>query len=355
MKQEFKVIAAACALAFAALPALAADTMPRSEWNAKVGECAQDAKALASVMEQLSAEDQVAFLAEVNEAISKMPGSDEVKAARFFEANSAAVRKAAKGNTAAVLAEVFATVPPEFLTDINERFAKDVFKRTSAESGTVSDDDFARHAKDAMAKINERCEKTENAGVRETFAVLMFMRASGGSPADLADQLVATMPDAKNREMAANEWIKPAMGDGQEQTYAPMLGYAQAGEEPDHAVVLRLTGPADSMALLMSDLTAQSSDAKTPADRLAGGDVRASASIPGMQQDGIGLNRIPRAYVASAEAVGGDANGTNAGNPNMYHTGHRGDEPGADIGDEPLRPTPTPTPPPPPPPPPPYP
>lgn len=331
MKQELKVIAAACALAFTALPALAADTMPRSEWNAKVGACAQDAKTLASVMAQLSAEDQVAFLAEVNEAISKMPVSDEVKAARFYEANSAAVRTATDGNTSAVLAEVFATVPPEFLTDISERFAKDVFKRTTADGRALSDGDFVKYAKDAMAKVNARCEKAENAGVRETFAVLMFLHASGGSPSNLSEVLVATMPDAKNREMAANEWIKPAMGDGQEQTYAPMLGYAQAGDEPDHAIVTRLTGPADAMALLMSDLAAQSGDTKTPASKLAGGDVRASSSIPGVQQDGIGLNRIPRAYVASSEAVGGNADGTNAGNPNRYHTGHRGDEPGADF------------------------
>ena len=347
--KELKVIAAACAMALAALPALAADTMPRSEWHAKVGECAQDAKALASVMAQLSAEDQVAFLAEVNEAIAKMPGSDEVKAARFYEANSAAVRSAAKGNTSAVLAEVFATVPPEFLTDINERFAKDVFTRTKADGSTVSDADFVRHAKDAMAKINERCEKAENSGVRETFAVLMFLRAAGGTPADLSEQLVATMPDAKNRELAANEWIKPAMGDGQEQTYDPMLGVAQAGEEPDHAVVTRLTGASDAMALMMADLAAESGDTKTPASKLAGGEVRASAGIAGIQQDGIGLNRIPRAYVASKDAVGGNANGTNAGNPNDYYTGSRGDKPGSegeDNGGGGVIPVPPPPPPP---------
>ena len=65
------------ALISAAYAAFAAN-MPRSEWHAKVGDCAQDPALLKQVISQLSDEDQVAFLAEVNDAISKMPGSDEV-------------------------------------------------------------------------------------------------------------------------------------------------------------------------------------------------------------------------------------------------------------------------------------
>ena len=122
MKFEWKMGLAMCVLALAVFPLVAADVMPRSEWHNLVSECAQNAQTLRETMAKVSPADQDALLAEVNEAIAKMPGNDEVKGAMFYAANSAAVRSAAPGNLATVLAEVFATVPPEFLTDINERF-----------------------------------------------------------------------------------------------------------------------------------------------------------------------------------------------------------------------------------------
>ena len=317
MKKELKTMAALCAAALLAMPVFAADAMPRSEWHAKVSECAQNAQALRETIQQVSPADQAALLAEVNEAIAKMPGSDEVKAAQFYAANKTAVGAASRETLKDVLAEVFATVPPEYLTDINERFAKELFSRSNS---AVSDEQFVALATNTMAVVNARCEKAENSGVRETFAVLMFLRASGGSPENLAEILAATMPDAKNREQALNEWIKPAMGDGQEQTYDPMLGVAQAGEEPDHAVVTRLTGGNASMAALLADLSAESSGVKTSTANLGGADIK--AGIAGALMDGIGLNRVPRAYVNSKEAVGGNRDGRYAddGEGNPYYT-----------------------------------
>lgn len=331
MKKVLKKVAVVCAFALAALPVLAADALPRSEWHAKVSECAQNAQVLRETISQVSPEDQVAMLAEVNEAIAKMPGSDEVKAARFYAANSAAMRGAAKGNLPAVLAEMFATVPPEFLTDLNERFAKEIFSRTANPDRVFTDDQFTTLATNTMAVINARCEKAENSGVRETFAALMFLRASGGSPENLMDVLVSTMPDEKNRELAANEWIKPAMGNGQEQTYDPMLGVAQAGEEPDHAVVTRLAGNGGEMTSMLASLQAESSpDMQTPASALGGGSAPVSAAIAGTSMDGMGLNRVPRAYVESKDAVGGGSSGPNSG-LNLYHTHSRG-EPNTNFG-----------------------
>ena len=327
MKMELKMFAAVCTAALLALPVFAADAMPRSEWHAKVSDCAQNAQTLRETIQKVAPAEQAALLAEVNEAIAKMPGSDEVKAAQFYAANKAAVGAANREVLKDVLAEVFATVPPEYLTDINERFAKELFSRSNS---SITDEQFVALATNTMAVVNARCETAENSGVRETFAALMFLRASAGSPANLAETLVATMPDAKNRELALNEWIKPAMGDGQEQTYDPMLGVAQAGEEPDHAVVARLTGGNASMAALLADLAAESSsDAKTPTAQLGGGAIRADAN-GGQLMDGIGLNRVPRAYVNSKEAVGGDSNGRYAGNGegNPYYTHSRGDSAG---------------------------
>ncbi|MGN0847573.1 MAG: hypothetical protein ACI4RA_09350 [Kiritimatiellia bacterium] len=318
MKIEWKKALAMCAFALAVSPLAAADVMPRSEWHGLVSDCAQNPQTMRETMAKVAPEDQVALLAEVNEAISRMPGSDEVKSAKFYAASHAAVQGTAKGNLAYVLAEIFATVPPEFLTDINEKFAKEVFSRTANNGRTFTDAEYVALATNTLAIVNARCEKTENAGVRETFAILMFLRASNGTPANLAEMLVATMPNAKNRELAMNEWIKPAMGDGQEQTYDPMLGAAQAGEEPDHAVVTLLTGSSDAMVGMLGDLAAMGSDMATPTEKMGAGAFRAPPAwvgIAGTAPD-IGLNRVPRAYASDDESP--------------YYTHKRGSHPGGE-------------------------
>ncbi len=324
MKCEWKKIVAACALTLLAMPAVAADTMPRSEWHALVGDCAQNPQTLKETIGKLSAEDQLAFVGEVNAALAKMPGSDEAKAAAFYAANRAAVSGASKDNLAQVLAEVYATVPTECLTEINERFAKELFSRTANPSRVFTDQEFAQLATNTMAVVNERCQKAENSSVRETFAILMFLRASGGTPADLAQTLVSQLPDAQARETALNEWIKPAMGDGQEQSYDPMLGAAQAGEEPDHVIVAQqLAGGPQIGEALLGDLHA-ASDSPSSADTIGAGAFMAPGIVGSAQQmSDIGLNRIPRAYVGSESAVGGTADGPNEGS-NPYYTRNRG-------------------------------
>ena len=283
--------------------AVGAANMPRSEWHAKVGECAQNPTLLKQTIAQLSDEDQVAFLAEVNEAISSMPGSDEVKAAAFLDANRAAVSGASPENRTAVLAEVFATVPPEYLTVINESFASDLFNRNANPSKTFSDEEYSAVAKTAMAAIVARCATAENSAVRDTFAALMFERASGGSPANLRDTLVAELP-AGSQETAKSEWIPAAMGEGREKTYDPMLGVSGAGEEPNHAAVLQLAGPQVGQALL-ADMQADGTGASS-------GGVSSGAfvapSIAGTSDinDPVdsSLSRIPRASVFSETPVG---------------------------------------------------
>ena len=273
---------------------VSAANMPRSEWHAKVGECAQNPTLLKQTIAQLSDEDQVAFLAEVNEAISKMPGSDEVKAAAFLDANRAAVSGASPANRTAVLAEVFATVPPEYLTVVNESFASDLFNRNANPSKTFSDEEYSSVAKTAMAAIVARCATAENSAVRDTFAALMFERASGGSPANLRDTLVAELP-ADSQETAKSEWIPAAMGEGREKTYDPMLGVSGAGEEPNHAVVLQLTGPQVGQALL-ADMQADGTGASSGG---VSSGAFAAPSIVGTTDinDPVdsGLSRIPRA------------------------------------------------------------
>ena len=335
MKFKWLKLMAACALALSALPVAAAESASlKPETRALVGECAQNPQKMKQTMGTLSAGEQLTFLREVNAAIAKMPGSNEVKGAAFYEANRAAVTGAGKDNLKAVLAEVFATVPTEYLTEINERFAKELFSRTANPAHVPTDAEFTKLATDTMAVVNERCQSTEDASVRETFAILMLVRASGGTPADLAQTLVAQLPNAQDRETALNEWIKAAMGDGQEQSYDPMLATAQsADEEPDHAVVMQMTGGTQITDALLADLSA-ATDSATPTAGLGAGAFRAPG-VPGaaVLEADIGLNRIPRAYVESKDAVGGSADGKNAdggsgGNP--YYTHSRGSKAGSD-------------------------
>lgn len=334
-------LAAACAFVLSALPLAAAESATlKPEVRALIGECAQNPQKMKQTIGTLSAGEQLTFLREVNAAIAKMPGSNEVKGAAFYEANRAAVTGAGKDNLKAVLAEVFATVPPEYLTEINERFAKELFSRTANPAHVPTDQEFTQLATATLAVIVERCQSAEDASVRETFAILMLLRASGGTPADLAQTLVSQLPNAQDRETALNEWIKAAMGDGQEQSYDPMLATAQAAdEEPDHAVVMQLTGGSQITDALLGDLAA-ATDSNTSVAGIGAGAFRAPG-VPGaaVPESDIGLYRIPRAYVSSKEAVGGSAEGKNEGG-NPYYTHRRGSAPGSDDEGGGYHPTP---------------
>lgn len=209
--------------------------MPRSEWHAKVGECALDPIALKATISQLSSSDKTAFLAEVNEAISKMPGSAEVKAAQFLVANRAAVTGAGSADRAAVLAEVFATVPVESLTVVLEEFAKNEFAR----SGSMDDRRFVNIVKSAMGRIVERCSSAESGAARAALAGMMFVRAAGSAEQSATEQVIASLPQDVRKE-ARESWYPAARGKDQPKSYDAILASSQAGEEPDHAEVVSM-------------------------------------------------------------------------------------------------------------------
>lgn len=241
--------------------------MPRSEWHAKVGECALDPVVLKSTISQLSSGDKVAFIAEINEAISKMPGSAEVKAAQFLAANRAAVRGVGSTERGAALSEIYATVPPESLTVINEEFAKSEFSRSS----TMGDAQFLNIVSNAMSRIARRCASAESGALRTCFAGLMFIRVAGNSADAAVEAVIAALP-AESQQEARNTWIPSALGKEQAQSYDPMLAAAQAGEEPDHVTVIGIY----SQQIVESML----------ADLQAG-------VLPNEQADGVKLSRPP--------------------------------------------------------------
>jgi hypothetical protein len=246
------VLAAALALfSLAASAQSASKTMPLAEARAGIDAVVGDSKRMQAVMPRLSADDQVAFLADVNAAIAKMPGSVESRTAASLNANSAALRGAAKGNTLRLLAEVYATATPEALTVINERFASDLFSRTANPARPFSDTEYLYIASNAFGQVAQRTKGLDDAAVRNAFAILMFVRASNGSPANLRDALLAQMPEKATRELAAKEWLPAALAAKPD--YSPMLAYANAGEQPNVLVAMRVAGP-QILAAMLSDL-----------------------------------------------------------------------------------------------------
>jgi len=324
---KLKKMIAACALAMCVVPFAATAELSKAEWQAKVGDCANNPSAMKATIAQIPASEQADFVAKVNEAIAKKPGSSESKAADFYAANKAAVAGAT--DKSSVLAEVYATVPVEYLTDINERFATELFSRNANPEKPVSDEAFVDLATKALAVVNKRCESAEDPGVRQAFAALMFVRASGGSPEGLTDTFVSQMTDSKAKE-SAGAWISEAMGaDGKDASYDNMLASANAGEEPDHSVVLQMTGPSEVMDALLADLQApDNQSASGSPSGLGGGNFTAGsvagAAVPSDDFPDSRLSRIPRGAIGSSTAVGGNRNGTNADQENPYHSPNRG-------------------------------
>ena len=226
--------------------------MPRSEWHAKVGDCAQDPNMLKETISQLSSADKTAFLAEVNAAIDKMPGSADVKAAKFLAANRAAVAGAGAADRADVLAEVYATVPPEALTVINEEFAKNEFARPA----TMSDEEYTNIVAQTMTKITQRTASAESGSVRAGFAGLMFIRAAGGAADATTDAVVSSLPSDVQGD-AKSSWYPSALAENP--SYDPMLAPAQAGDEPNPQVVLDIAAP-QQIESMLTDLQTGKTD-----------------------------------------------------------------------------------------------
>ena len=237
--------------AIAAMAMTDARALSLTDAGAKVPEAAEKSATMAEVMKQLSEADQLKFLATVNEAIAKMPISEDEKVARYVEANTAAVKAAA--NRTAMLAEIFATASPAALAVINEKFAPAIFdpsKQLSAEE------------KDA--------EK------RNAAAILMFTRADAG----LKDALLAN--EANGEQMS--KWIDASVKGG---SYKWLVG---SGEAVNKAVAsVMQTAPDALSGMVLADMAAAGTDAPF-SDAVM--DANQYALPPPMND--YGLNRIPR-------------------------------------------------------------
>ena len=270
----------------------------------RIGDAIKDAKVMAELMKGLSAADQKQFLADVNKAIGELPASIEEKSALYLNANSAAMKAAAPGNLPSLVAETFATVPPEALTVIAERFAADLFNRDAGGAGKYTDAQFTQIATSTMKVINERTAETENGSARSTFAIVMFVRAANNTIPDLSDKLVETLENADAREIAKTELLPAALGTGgRTQSYEPLLASADAGRRPDLKFVLVFAGPQQFVSLL-ADLAGKNTDSlafsesSTPVL-----DATKNKLIP--QNPTLGADRVGQAGEAGSTAGGG--------------------------------------------------
>lgn len=240
MKMQWMKMMAICALALVAAPMFAqgAAVMPREQWLQKVGECATNPATMSSVMSQLSADDQKDLIGKVNASISAMRGSAEQKAAAAIQANLAGIKAAMAQNKEkraanAVIAEAFATLPPEYLPQFAEALSG---PGGPLNRGNMEREKFITISTNTLHAISERCEKAENnGGVREAMAAIAFLQASNEKdpPKDLISTMLSQIPDAKTRDLAAKEWVDPAL----DKNYDPILAAANAGDEPDRAIV----------------------------------------------------------------------------------------------------------------------
>ena len=301
-------------IACAAMAAFAADgeksvqgKRSLADVRSQLTELIESPEKIESAVAGLSADEQKALLGELNSSISKMRGTDEEKTVKFVAVNRAMLSARGAADKTTLLAEVFATVPPVALTVINERFASELFNRAADPARTYSDEEFTDIATNAMRAIVARSEKADDSGVRETFAILMFMRASNGTPEDLKDKLVAMMPSSEARELALTEWIRSAMGDGVAKSYEPMLGATSYDDTFDVLMTMRMIGP-DVIDVMLADLTTRgvSSSPLSRRGLTPGSTYHTGGGASPYFGEDYGLDRIPRTLNPDAKFYPGN-------------------------------------------------
>lgn len=229
-----------------------------------------------AIMQHLSAEDQKAFLAEVNAAIATMPGSEAERMATFVAINRAALEGAQKGNVATLVAESFATVAPSALPALSESLGADLMNRATDKGRTYTDEQYLKLAQVVMEKVNARAAEVDHGDVRSGFAALMFARGSNDPKPATVEALVAMLPAAA-RETAKKEWFPAALAEGEAKNYDAMLAAADveasetpaatapadgaepSGDDQTVDITLRIAGPQIAMSLI-ADIAGANTD-----------------------------------------------------------------------------------------------
>ena len=141
-----------------------------------------------------------------------------------------------------------------------------------------------------MDAVTKRAAGTDNAGARETFAALSFIR---NDPA-LKDSLLSKV-DSGTQEIAKTEWVDSALSGN----YDPILGATNAEEAPELANVNSLAMPDAAAAAILGAMAGSD---------LAGGELFGGEDGTLAGQGNIGLQARP--VIASADSKGADKFGT---------------------------------------------
>ena len=239
-----------------------ADGMSIADARKQVADCVSNPSTMTAVVKQLSAADQRTYLGDVVAAVAKLPGSKEEAGAAYVNVCRAALKGASKDNLNEMIAEIFATVPPEFLPVISENLAGDMLNRAADPSRTYTDEQYAAIAKKTMEVVNKRLESADSADVRSAFAALTFIRGSNNASDKIVSAMLETLPES-TREPASKEWFPAALAGGDNKSYDAMLVAASADDnispEALSAILLRVAGPQAGDVLLF-DLSGANTD-----------------------------------------------------------------------------------------------
>ncbi len=255
---------------------------------------APKAGSLGTAFQDLPREDQVEFVRAVNLSMrSYQASTPEKRLNTIYVVNRDAVRAAPEKERKAVIAEVFATAPMDVLPMISDRFANELFSRKAA-GFDDKDDSFVEFASATLMRVRNRLfsgvSREQFPGARSAFAVICFLKASEGKPADLRQSFLFYVLSG-SQELARKVWIPAALGeDGQAPSYQPILDAGYKGEEPEHANTHPMANPELGNLLVGSDLrVANAKDVSSPTPLITG--------APGQ-----GLNRVPRAAVQDPDS-----------------------------------------------------
>jgi hypothetical protein len=198
-------------------PVPEAATITRAQWLKEVGKVAKDPKAIRVVMVQVSDGEKVEFTQRVMKAITRMPLSPEEKQGLFINASIECIRSTRIKNDERykTIAEIIAVVPIEFLPGI----IGDLSKRFDPKLNKLTDEQFKEMA-DATVKVSvERNKATDDPTVRNTFAMLLFLKPTVQPLTDnLTVILLVRLPDDTSRGLAKGYIAEALKGN-----YEPLL------------------------------------------------------------------------------------------------------------------------------------
>jgi hypothetical protein len=223
--------------------------LERSQWMKKVGASVADQNVLRETAAAVAPEEKVDFARKVIKAASKLPGSPDEKSAALVKAGVGVIAGASGEIKQHVIAEVIAGVPLDYLPPVTEELAK----RFDQAYNKLSDDQYEKIASDTLKIVQKRCASTDAPSVRNTFAILSFLR--GAKDAALKNKLIAQLPDERQRNLAA-AWIPPAFND---QNYDALLAAADVDEAPVRVGLMLLLVGHSTLDALLADLVSNQS------------------------------------------------------------------------------------------------